>query len=366
MPLTNNASTEMDLCMNPDDLPGAVPSMEEEKHVPVNTRAKWIIPHSNQLPLSEIFHYVLRLKHAYTQQHGEIPSVLTRILAIINSDEELPVEVRLKKLISIAKNALKGNAGCLSFFPFYKAPVLRKDMQELCSFLLSFEGNEKHVIDDSLEPCKEDGLLNTRFQYVDSLSISAPRHETIGVSKSKRGSFIFSDSFAICQAVLVRLKSGEFCVYHASASNECPGADRFVKLLKREKIKDIYVIQKSESASRANLLKAPVLSAYLAKRLGMEVKRIDIPDHTGIVCDAETNRVYLTNKIIFGQERNGLKAFALPESVPVKIDIQNAIPLATSLKEVKFINEQDQSFFSNYNNADPMPELPLYINANLR
>lgn len=207
---------------------------------------------------------------------------------------------------------------------------------------------------------KNDSAKDETFVFVKSLAIKANCSEGIGVSDSRKGSFIFSDSFGVCQAVVVRLVNGEFCIYHASLGDECEGSKKFITLLKKEKCRDIFIIQKTNTTNKTNLLKAPRLAVYLSKHLS-EVKRLSVDSYQAVVCDAESKKIYITDKINYDEDIEKGNVLIPSDIKSQCIDLNSAISLKVSKEQFNLESKQDQTYFKKHAHSGAIMPVDFYL-----
>ncbi|HVV68476.1 MAG TPA: hypothetical protein VHE99_05525 [Gammaproteobacteria bacterium] len=140
----------------------------------------------------------------------------------------------------------------------------------------------------------------THYQYSDSVTLYVekdPRHSPIhevGVGEAMvttDNGLLFTSNLGPCQAVVAKLKDGNFALYHARNPDSCEqGFKDFIKYTKGN-IDEIFVFQKPDNKN--NLLKAPVLAVELSIALGIDVPRVQIPKYGAIVCDSQHNKAFI-------------------------------------------------------------------------
>lgn len=159
------------------------------------------------------------------------------------------------------------------------------------------------------------------------------RHE-VSIGGYGKGAFIVSDDFGSCQAVVARLKDGNFAVYHAltaMGNQQDSNFKSFVNSIKDE-VKDVYVFQKPVPIS--NLLKAPALAweLYVALDRKVDVKRIHVEQgYHCVVADAKTNKIILAGEM----QRVDPKLQRYEPSKKINVDISKAILIEQTKLELQ-------------------------------
>lgn len=159
-------------------------------------------------------------------------------------------------------------------------------------------------------------------------------------SKSR---IIVSEAFGPCQAVVAKLKDGNFALYHAWTPNSyAKGFKDLVNYLKNN-IDEIFVFQKHDNKN--NLFKASVLAVELTIALGVNVPRIEVTRYNSIICDSRRNKVIIGVQNTLKVEDTTLttKRCRLVVANAISLDLSKAIPYAVSRQEVIFYNEKSGS-----------------------
>ncbi|STX27982.1 Uncharacterised protein [Legionella beliardensis] len=154
---------------------------------------------------------------------------------------------------------------------------------------------------------KSEENLNTkqvreRFLFCNGLEGEISLDDFVGTAESKIGKVLISDGFGPCQAVLARLKNGEYAIYHALKMDCNKSFQNFVNSIKNN-VEIVYVFQKSNPA--INMRKGPYLAMNLARELNCKVKRINVDGYTGIYANADSSEVVLFQYPAY--ERNSKK-----------------------------------------------------------
>jgi hypothetical protein len=143
-------------------------------------------------------------------------------------------------------------------------------------------------------------------------------------------------------------KNDEFVLYHAFHADRDSGFDNFIHLLKSEEINDILIFQKSAARGQSNRMKAPILAINITYEIGIEVKRISVNEYTSIICDAGTNRIYLTSSLYYNQATDTHKIFSEKECTPAKIDLTTFMNTKDSVNEIN-ARQLTENYFPDFN-----------------
>jgi hypothetical protein len=157
-------------------------------------------------------------------------------------------------------------------------------------------------------------LKDVSFQFHEKVYVSENSitdQNRIEVGEANAGDFVVTDSLRPCQAVIAKLTSGEFAIYHDEQGwKDCDGLSDFIQLTKG-KIEFIYVIQKNNPLN--NIKKAPYLALELTKLLDVEVRRLHVEEHTFIIGDSIHSQVILGRDIVYYQSGLYIRNQPLPE-----------------------------------------------------
>lgn len=123
----------------------------------------------------------------------------------------------------------------------------------------------------------------------------------VGIDGYGVGRFLYSDSFGPCQAVVAKLKDGDFALYHSFSSiADSPACIAFIKEIQQRGVLDVYVFQKNGEknhkskaaySARGTMLTVGLLGNHLP------VHRVLVDDYTSIVADANTNNICLSYSV---------------------------------------------------------------------
>lgn len=183
-----------------------------------------------------------------------------------------------------------------------------------------------------------------------------------GVSKAVSGSFVLTKGLLPCQLVVAELKNGQFAIYHAFTLFQGEDFQEFVAKLKKYEVNEVYVFQKPRP--RVNTEKAPILTMALMNALQhevKEVKRIELDDYRGVICDAKAKQVIIVTSDNFkctpseNKKQTGCEIRNISEIKPINMEF--SIPLTKTIEEV-------QSYNRNINDPSLEIKIPSSLLAN--
>ena len=166
--------------------------------------------------------------------------------------------------------------------------------------------------------------------------------ENVDTDLCKKGRALISGAFDPCNAVVAKLKTGEYAMYHArngykgvvGVSDNARITRMFLEEIK-DQIEELYVFEKKNPTANAG--KSPELTVALSIYVdsSVPVNRINIEGYRYVLCDSKKNQILLFRKV--GYEADFEKAkheekYADPGRA---INLQTeAIPIEETVKQV--------------------------------
>src|SRR5579862_2976466 len=165
--------------------------------------------------------------------------------------------------------------------------------------------------------------------------------DNVDTNATARGNVLISGVFGPCNAVVAKLKNGEFAMYHArnghvgvvGVSTPAKDVKNFFSSIKDE-IDEIYIFQKSDPI--ANAAKAPELTVAMSMFANPDVKihRLNVEGYQYVLCDSSHNHLILFKNLEIVANMEEAKKNPTLNTSCKAIDMNESISMEDTVKQV--------------------------------